>query len=37
MFTAAASQKPVTASDAPRPKSDANIDDIDAIFDLFRK
>ena len=37
LFSAAASQKPVTASDAPRPKSEANIDDIDAIFELFRK
>ena len=37
LFSAAATQKPATASEAPRPKSEANIDDIDAIFDLFRK
>ena len=37
LFSAAASSKPVTTSDAPRPKSESNIDDIDAIFDLFRK
>ena len=37
LFSASAASKPVTASDAPRPKSEANIDDIDAIFDLFRK
>ncbi len=36
LFSAAASQKPVTASEAPRGKSDADIDDIDKIFDLFR-
>ena len=37
LFSATASQKPVTNSEAPLPKSEANIDDIDAIFDLFRK
>ena len=36
LFSAAASQKPVTNSEAPRGKSDADIDDIDKIFDLFR-
>ena len=37
MFTTAASQKAASATDAPRPKAEADIDDIDAIFDLFRK
>ena len=37
LFSAAAAQKPVTASEAPRAKVDADIDDIDKIFDIFRK
>ena len=36
MFGASA-QKPAPSVDPSRPKQDTNIDDIDAIFDIFRK